>query len=133
MTIATVRGVLKDSAFHTAHPGESLEQACDRMAEHGVNALVVLKHDVLHGILTEHDVLRHVSQKGGYATAVVAEAMTPDVTFVQTRDSLIEVHGIMRRERVRQVPVMDLGGKIVGLLRREDLAFVDLQQSPVAA
>lgn len=46
--------------------------------------------------------------------------MTSNVLTVDSSQSIIEVEQIMRDNRIRQIPVMDVG-KLVGMITREDL------------
>jgi signal-transduction protein with cAMP-binding, CBS, and nucleotidyltransferase domain len=52
----------------------------------------------------------------------VREAMAQEVFSCLPDDSISEVEEIMRKYRVRRVPVVDLDGRLVGLISLNDLA-----------
>ncbi len=125
------------------HPDAPLAQVVRLMIEHRVSGLPVLDeggHAV--GIITEGDLLRRVETEtdggppgwlgalfasgraaGDYVqthTRRVADLMTADVVSVTTDTPLDEVVSLMRRRRIRRVPVA-LNGVIVGIVSRADL------------
>lgn len=53
----------------------NLGLACDMMADAGVDALTVEGAEEMCGVITEFDILRHVSQNGGLAGLRVADLM----------------------------------------------------------
>lgn len=103
-------------------PHATVREATRLMNEHGIGSLLVVAGSRLVGIFTERDVLRRV----------VADARPPDLTAVgevMTRevvccppDSAVEdVAELMRRQRVRHVPVVDEDDAVVGLVSIGDI------------
>lgn len=121
MSIKTIRQILNGRSFVAIAPDARLEAASDLMLEGRVSAIPVLEDGDLVGIISERDILRHVSQRGGYATARVADAMTRNVVSIETRSSIIEAVVQMQAGGFRQVPVTDIGGKVVGVLSMDDI------------
>jgi predicted transcriptional regulator len=53
----------------------ALEEACDKMAAHRVDVLLVSQAGQTCGVITETDILRHVSQNGGLSSTPVSHLM----------------------------------------------------------
>jgi CBS domain-containing protein len=53
----------------------------------------------------------------------VSDYMTPIVAVVSPSDTLAAVRNVMLRKRVGRVPVLDDGGRLVGIISRTDLAL----------
>lgn len=121
MGITSIREILNGRTFAWTAPDATLETASDLMAAEGVTALPVLVNREAVGIVSERDILRYASQRGGFVTAPVAQAMTREVVCVETRASI--AHALMRMQEggFGQLPVLDLGGKVVGMLTRADI------------
>jgi CBS domain-containing protein len=71
------------------------------------------------GILTEGDIVRRAAL-GGDTDGPVTRAMTTPVLHVGRDDSLIYAIAIMRRRGLDALPVVDPGGRLVGLLSLAD-------------
>ena len=121
MVFKSIREILDGRRFARIRPDATLEAASDLMREERVWVLPVTVDDALAGIITERDILRHVSQRGGFATAPVAEAMTVSVVTVETRSSVVDALERMLSTGFRRLPVLDTGQKVVGLLSVEDI------------
>jgi Zn-dependent protease len=71
------------------------------------------------GMLTRENLIRGLSQKGPEST--VAEAMTADVPTVPPSLSFQEALDRLRASRLPALPVVDLGGALVGLLTLDNI------------
>jgi CBS domain-containing protein len=60
----------------------------------------------------------------------VIEYMTPLVAVVSPQDTLATVRNVMLRKRVGRVPVIDDGGRLVGIISRTDLALALKSSGP---
>ncbi len=100
----------------------SVLEACRRMNEHHVGALVVTdRDDRLAGLFTERDVLtRVVAPERNPASTIVRDVMTTAVIVAATDTRLHELRAIMRDKRVRHIPVMD-EGHCLGLISIGDV------------
>lgn len=58
------------------------------------------------------------------AAPTVAEYMTPSPHSVAVDRTLADAHALMRRYRIRHLPVLD-GGALVGIVTERDLALVE--------
>lgn len=110
----------------TAHEGESVETALERMVKERVHALPVLgAGDRLVGIVADRDLLAAVS--GGRPAAPSVQDVTIDV--VMTRDpvtvepetSLGDAAQRLLRGGFRHLPVVDREARLVGMLSERDL------------
>jgi len=103
-------------------PAASVREATVLMNEHGIGALAVTVDRRLVGIFTERDVLRRVvAESRSPDTTSVAEVMTADVLCCGPEAGVEEVADLMRRRRVRHVPVIDPTAGLVGLVSIGDV------------
>ena len=124
-------------------PDAPLSQAIRLMTDHHVSGVpVVTESGALVGILTEGDMLRRPEtstegEKPGWLLSFllpgreadkyiqthgrrVSEVMTTDVITVPAAAYLSEVVQLMRRYRVKRLPVME-DGQMVGIVSRADI------------
>jgi CBS domain-containing protein len=100
----------------------SVRQATWLMNDHAIGSLLVIAGDRLEGIFTERDVLRRVVAEGRSPDVTsVGEVMTRDVICCSPGDAVEEVADVMRSRRVRHVPVVDAGNRVVGLVSIGDV------------
>lgn len=106
-----------------ATPGTAtVRQATRLMNEHGIGSLLVTSGNRLVGIFTERDVLRRVVAEGRSPdSTTVGEVMTCDVVCCPPDATIENAADIMRRRRVRHVPVVDQDESIVGLVSIGDI------------
>jgi CBS domain-containing protein len=87
----------------------------------------------LQGIVTDRDIAVRVAAEGKDAKKTLArDIMSPDVQSVGESDHIRDVFAVMKRARVRRVPVTDADGHLVGIIAQADLAVnyagLDLQR-----
>ena len=80
-------------------------------------ALIMQDHQLL-GIFTERDVVRLVAEQTDLAAVTIAEVMTQPLITLQRSDahSVFTVLAIMRQQRIRQLPIVDDAGVLLGLV-----------------
>lgn len=105
-------------------PGESIEVAARIMAEHYISSLIVASDGVLHGILTEKDILTRVVAKGMKpAEARVVDVMSPSLITIGPETSLEEANRFMVEKRIKKLPVVESdGNRLLGILSITDFA-----------
>ncbi len=103
----------------------SVTEACMRMRDHSVGALVVLEGARPIGILTDRDVaLRVVAEGRDPAQTLVEEAMSPTLYTLPDTSSLEEASELMRDHGLRRVPLTDPSGRITGLVSFDDVVLL---------
>lgn len=81
------------------------------------------------GILTDRDICMASYTQGKAPQHIfVREAMAHEVYSCLPDDNLAEAEEIMRKHRVRRLPVVDLDGRLVGLISLNDLARESARQ-----
>lgn len=105
---------------YTIAPAALVSEAKQLMVQHSVGGLLVVDEaDTLLGLVTTRDLLLvppHIQ--------TVAEAMTPvsRLTTVTPNVTHAEAQAILYEHRVEKLPVVDVQGKVVGLITARDLA-----------
>jgi len=124
----TLLDILQNKSHHsprplvTAPPTASVLEATRLMNAERIGSLVVMQDGRLVGIFTERDVLRRVvAESRPAARTLVGDVMTSDVICAPPEAAVAEVADLMRRRRIRHVPVVDGDGKVVGIVSIGDV------------
>jgi CBS domain-containing protein len=114
----------------TCRADDRLDTPARLMWDLDVGCVVVID-DQLHvvGILTDRDVCMATYTQGKAPQHIlVREAMAREVYSCLPDDNITEVEDIMRKHRVRRIPVVDLNGQLAGLISLNDLARESARQ-----
>jgi CBS domain-containing protein len=106
-----------------AKPGETVQVAAHRMFDRNAHTLVVLDEDRRPiGILTDRDLaVRVVAHRRDAGTTLVSEVMTRHVFTVDEAASVEKALSQMRAHQVKRLLVIDLDGRLVGLLSLDEV------------
>ena len=106
--------------------------AIKQMVDGNVGALLVTEDDDLTGIVTERDYLRRVTLEGRTENeTLVREIMSSELVYVTPDTSVEECMAVMTERRIRHLPVLDEGRKVVGIVSIGDVVKFQSKQQDV--
>ncbi len=114
----------------TIGPERTVHDAIQLLVDHNIGGLVVTDADgSIAGIITERDILRESAERcEGLKQTKVEAVMTTDVIIGVPTDELDYVMGIMTKNRIRHLPVMD-GDKLAGIISIGDVVNAHLHET----
>ena len=109
---------------------DTVEAAAVKMAENKVGCLVVVNADkAVVGILTERDIIHHVTTKSAdAATIYVAEIMTTNVISCTSEIEISEAQQLMVEHNIRHIPIVE-NDVLVGIVSSRDIIAYQLSSS----
>jgi CBS domain-containing protein len=113
----------------TVAPDATLREAADTLAEYNIGALVVTSDDgTVAGVLSEHDVVQTLSDRGADAlTVTVREVVTGEVLTCTPEDDVKALMERVTRRRARHLPVVQ-DGTVDGVISVGDLLKTRLEE-----
>ena len=137
-----IRDILQDkgTAVVTIEVGRTIHNAIDRLNEHKIGALIVTgEGEKIIGIITERDILRVCGKRcarleeppAREATSCpffVQDAMTKDLVIGVLDDDLDYVMGIMTKNRIRHLPILD-HENLAGIISIGDVVNAHLKET----
>lgn len=119
----TVKDVMIQDVV-TIDAGATLLQAAEMMRDANVGMLPVLAGDVLRGIVTDRDlVIRAMTRDVRPSEAYVGECLTEPPRCAEPDWSLDEAMEEMARQQVGRLPIVDAGGRVLGVVTLSSLAL----------
>ncbi len=98
-------------------------EAAQMMEREGVGAIPVCENGRLAGIVTDRDIAVRVVASGRDPRQTrIEEVMTRDPESVKADESIDRALEVMESRQVRRIPVIDAGGKLVGIIAQADIA-----------
>ena len=134
--MSTVKDVLAGKTtphVHTIAETASVLDAVQAMNEYRIGCLVVTREDTtISGIIAERDVIRRIGcAQEDLSRVPVSDVMKREVIVCTPADGLDAVRSVMRTQWIRQVPVVDPGGGLVGIISLGDLNAYMLSEEEV--
>jgi CBS domain-containing protein len=119
MKIAT----LMTTNVATCHLDEPLSTAAERMWTRDCGVLPVVDTDErVVGMVTDRDICMSTWMNGCAPQSLnVAAAMSKSLHSCSPEDSLVAAEELMRKNQIRRLPVVDRGGKLMGILSLADI------------
>jgi CBS domain-containing protein len=106
----------------TVRPTATIRELLDTLAEHRIGAVVVSADGGIDGIVSERDVVRHLSAAGGaLLDRPVSSIMTAEVVTCRRETTVEDLMRLMTDRRIRHVPVVDDEGALVGIVSIGDV------------
>lgn len=119
---------VKGGKVHSIAPDATVYDAVARMDELRVGALLVMRDDVLVGIISERDYTRKIILLGRASRdTLVEEVMSSSLITVRPDTGLNECLEIVTDRHVRHLPVVE-DGRVVGMLSIGDLVRAVVSQ-----
>ena len=112
----------KGNSVATARPDWTVAQACERLTDLGIGALVVSTDDrTVDGIVSERDVIRRLARDGaGVLDQLVSDIMVDKVVGCSVEDNIAHLMDTMTDGRFRHLPVVE-DGALFGLVSIGDV------------
>lgn len=105
----------------TADPEETLADVAQKMEEHNVGCVVIVKVQRPVGIVTDRDLALALGVKGLNRKTKVAEVMTQHVLAIPEEMGIYTATQFMREREVRRLPIVDREDRLVGMVTLDDL------------
>jgi CBS domain-containing protein len=134
--MSTVKDVLAGKTtphVHSIPETASMLDAVQAMNEYRIGCLVVTREDTtISGILAERDVIRRLGcAQEDLSRVPVSDVMKREVIVCTPADGLDAVRSVLRDQWIRQMPVVDPGGRLVGIISLGDLNAYMLSEEEV--
>jgi signal-transduction protein with cAMP-binding, CBS, and nucleotidyltransferase domain len=119
MTMKTVAQLIarKGNDVFAVASTDIVYTAFERMADHGVGALMVIDDGKTMGVLSERDYARRVILEGKSSKrTLVGEIMTKEFVYGSPNLRVDECMALMTEKRIRHLPTHQ-AGELIGVLR----------------
>jgi CBS domain-containing protein len=120
----------KSREIMTANPvscsaDDPIVRVADTMRKEDIGSLPVVdtRERRLVGMVTDRDIVTKIVAAGAdIRSATVKDAMTPNPVSVREDDDVNEAVQVMSQRQVRRLPVVDVNGKLTGIVSQADIA-----------
>jgi len=117
------------SNVQLASPNQSIREIARIMAERDCGAVPVGDNDRLVGIVTDRDIAVRAVAQGKSPDTPVREVMSRGVLYCYEEEDIDDVASNMADMKVRRLPVLNDGKRLVGIVSLGDIATADGPQS----
>jgi len=100
----------------TMHPDQLIAEASEAMRKHELSGLPIVENGALVGMLTHRDLLfeKQLELK-------IRELMTRKVITAPEGTTMEKAVEILHQHRIEKLPVVDVGGRLIGLITVKDI------------
>lgn len=115
----------------TVKKDDTISTTIAKLIEHDRGSISVCNDSgELVGIITERDIVRKCSSHKDFNpdTTLVNDMMSRDVVIGNPDDDLDYAISVMKKKRIRHIPIVD-GRKLIGMISMRDLLGVRLEES----
>ena len=125
----TMSDIVRNQDPVTLPPNATVREACQRMRDHRVGAVLVTDGDRrLLGIFTGRDAVHRVLAEGkGTTRTKLVDVMTRNPDTMPPRKMAIQALRLMEDGRYRHLPIVE-DGKVVGIVSRFDFSGIELDR-----
>ncbi len=129
MNVATILKQ-KGGGVFTTTSDTSLLDIAKLLAQHGIGCIVIVAHDdKIAGIVSEHDLMRAISQGGAEVLAEpVSDFMTKTVITAGEDDTINQLMSEMTIHQFRHMPVVERD-RLIALVSIGDLVKTQIAES----
>jgi CBS domain-containing protein len=113
------------SEVKIANPNQTIRDAARLMAELDCGCLPVGENDRLVGMITDRDIAVRAVAAGRSLKTPIREVMSLEVKYCFEDAEVDEVAQNMADIKVRRLPVLDHGKRLVGILSLGDIALTE--------
>ena len=95
-----------------------------------ISCIVVCEEEIPIGVISERDavgIAYNLASGREETRSLARELMSSSVTTILEGDSLEDAIALVESERIRHLPVVDVSGRLVGLLTQTDLLRASLR------
>ncbi len=107
-------------------PTDSITRVAELMKQEDVGSVPVVDGQVsrrLIGIVTDRDLVTKILAGGrSVEQATVRDAMTSHPASCREEDDMTEAMSVMGQRQVRRMPVVDVDGRVTGIIAQADVA-----------
>jgi CBS domain-containing protein len=105
-------------------PDTALTELAKLMREHDIGAIPIGENDRLVGMVTDRDIVcKGLAQEGfDIRRAMARDVMTPGIHCCREDDDLVKAVQHMEMLKVRRLPVINKGKRMVGILSLGDVS-----------
>ena len=130
MNVQDILDRKESNAVRTIAPDRTIEEAVAQLVEHNIGSLVVVEGERAVGIVTERDILKCCANGMRKSAGTrVAHVMTRKLIVGDPGDTVDYVMGIMTRNRIRHLPIVDQRNAMLGMVSIGDVVESQLQST----
>lgn len=104
------------SWFATVKSGSSVKETVEQMRRAGQNCALIMHREALLGIFTDRDMLMKVVTTPAIWNTAIDTVMTPSPVTVKDTVCAKDALHLMNEKRVRNLPVVNKAGRVIGNL-----------------